>query len=63
MARCNPCDLPCWVNSILELLGEREGQPDQWEERRQKGLAWVGQFNWREYAAEMTRIYHTVHAA
>ena len=63
VAHCPPADLACWVGSVLGLLAEREEDPAKWERRRQRGLASAARFSWRQYAAEMTRIYQTVCAS
>jgi glycosyltransferase involved in cell wall biosynthesis len=60
MAHCTPDDLGCWVGNLLDLLTEREEDPAGWELRRQSGLASAARFDWRAYAAQMTRIYETV---
>lgn len=62
-AHCPLEDLRCWVSTTLEYLTQREDDPDGWEARRQQCLRSVGRFDWRQYAAEMTRIYQRVYAA
>ena len=63
MAHCCPDDLACWVSTVLQLLNEKETAAARWEERRRQGLASAARFDWRKYAAEMTRIYQTVYAS
>jgi alpha-1,3-rhamnosyl/mannosyltransferase len=61
MAHCTHDDLACWVGSVLDLLTEREEDPAGWQLRRQRGLASAARFDWRAYAAQMTRIYEAVY--
>jgi glycosyltransferase involved in cell wall biosynthesis len=63
VAHCDPADLACWVSTTLGLLAEREEQPEEWEQRRQRGLKTAARFSWRAYAAEMARIYQSVYTS
>ncbi len=60
---CQPEDLTCWINTVLELLRQREEEPAAWESRRQLCLQSVSRFDWRSYAEEMTRTYQAVCAS
>jgi glycosyltransferase involved in cell wall biosynthesis len=60
---CPPEDLTCWIETVLEFLRQREEEPASWESRRQLCVRSAARFDWRCYAAEMTRIYQSVYAS
>jgi glycosyltransferase involved in cell wall biosynthesis len=60
---CPPADLACWVSTVVELLQRREAEPIEWEGLRQLCQKTAARFDWRVYAAEMTRLYQAVYAS
>jgi glycosyltransferase involved in cell wall biosynthesis len=60
-AHCPQDDLPCWIDSVMAMLEERERDPLAWELRRQCGVAAAARFDWRAYASQMSRIYEMVY--
>ena len=57
---CAPEDLNAWVTAVLQFLRQRDEDPDRWEVRRQQSVQSAARFDWRTYAAEMTRMYQAV---
>jgi glycosyltransferase involved in cell wall biosynthesis len=63
VADCGPDDLECWVRTVLALLAQKEAAVADWEERRRRCIESAARFDWRVYAAEMTRLYQMVYAS
>jgi glycosyltransferase involved in cell wall biosynthesis len=60
---CAPEDLDAWVTAVRLFLHQREEEPAAWEIRRQQSLQSAARFDWRVYAADMTRMYQAVCAS
>jgi glycosyltransferase involved in cell wall biosynthesis len=65
---CPPGNPTLWVPSIIELLREERACPLAWEARRRRSIAAASRFDWKRYAAGMSRLYRnsfqlTAHAS
>jgi len=56
-AYCPVADVPAWTDSVVELLRERHGRAERWDERRLAAMAWAAQFSWREHARKTVQVY------
>ncbi|RPH64298.1 MAG: glycosyltransferase family 1 protein [Acidobacteria bacterium] len=54
---CPVGDVAHWINSVAELLRERENDGEAWRVRRAAGTAQARRFNWPEHAHRMTDVY------
>jgi glycosyltransferase involved in cell wall biosynthesis len=57
---CPVGDVPAWSETIGNLLGEREQQPEEWAARRAAGIAQASKFSWAEYARKMVGLYQQI---
>lgn len=57
---CAPGDVPGWINTVSDVLRERNVDGGAWKDRRQKALATAARFNWTSYAAGMTKLYRVL---
>ncbi len=53
-------DISAWRQTLIELLNERRQQPDQWERRRQRSIAWSARYSWAENARQTAGIYRSL---
>ncbi len=53
-------DMDAWRESLAQLLNEKRHQPDQWERRRQRSIAWAARYSWEENARRTADIYRKV---
>jgi glycosyltransferase involved in cell wall biosynthesis len=53
-------DISAWRQTLVQLLQEKRQQPDQWERRRQRSIAWSARYSWAENARQTTGIYRKV---
>ena len=53
-------DIGAWSKTIAELLDERRRQPDQWERRRERSIAWAARYSWAENARRTASVYRKV---
>jgi glycosyltransferase involved in cell wall biosynthesis len=53
-------DIGAWSRTVTELLDERRRQPDQWERRRQRSIAWAARYSWAENARRTASVYRKV---
>jgi glycosyltransferase involved in cell wall biosynthesis len=53
-------DISVWRQTLIELLQEKRQQPDQWERRRQRSIAWSARYSWAENARQTASIYRRV---
>jgi glycosyltransferase involved in cell wall biosynthesis len=53
-------DISVWRQTLIELLQEKRQQPDQWERRRQRSIAWSARYSWAENARQTAGIYRKV---
>jgi glycosyltransferase involved in cell wall biosynthesis len=54
---CPVADIRAWQTAIVELLLERDQQPEAWLRRRERGLTQAGKFSWTEYTKKMVQTY------
>jgi glycosyltransferase involved in cell wall biosynthesis len=54
---CPPGDVSIWVDTLTNLLRQREAEPATWACRQKASIAAASRFNWRTYATEMTMLY------
>ena len=54
---CPPGDVSRWVDTLTNLLRQREADPAGWACQQRAGTVAASRFNWRSYAAEMTALY------
>jgi glycosyltransferase involved in cell wall biosynthesis len=50
-------DINAWKTAIVQLLLERDQEPDEWIKRRERGIAQAAKFSWVEYAKRMVEVY------
>ena len=53
-------DISAWRQTLMELLDEKCRQPEQWERRKQRSIAWAGRYSWAENARQTASIYRKV---
>jgi len=51
-----------WRDAILRLIDERAGNPERWQQRRDRSVARAADFSWSRYAAAVVEIYRAVAA-
>lgn len=56
-------DLDAWTARVVGLLEERGDRPEEWAERREKGVRHARHFTWERYAQKMINIYQGVVSA
>ena len=56
-------DIDAWRHAILALIEEQRQQPDAWERRRQRSVAWAARFSWTENARRTAELYRQVFEA
>ena len=54
---CPAGEIDHWIHTVIELLRQKQHDANGWERRRQSCIASAARFDWRTYAAEMTRRY------
>ena len=54
---CPRGDVGGWVETVTVLLRQRDASSACWPKRRNACLANASRFNWRDYAADMARLY------
>jgi glycosyltransferase involved in cell wall biosynthesis len=54
---CPPGDVSPWVDTLTNLLQQRDADPTAWACRQKASIAAASRFNWNAYAAEMTTLY------
>lgn len=60
---CPVADVEAWTEAAVELLRERDEEPERWASRRQAGLAQSALFSWAEYARRMVALYQELISA
>jgi glycosyltransferase involved in cell wall biosynthesis len=56
---CPVGDVAAWSEAVIEALLERREHPDEWQRRRERGLARAEQFSWAAYARKMVEVYES----
>ena len=54
---CVGDDIRAWVETVTDLLRERERDAASWVKRRETGLRHAARFSWRTYTDEMVQVY------
>jgi glycosyltransferase involved in cell wall biosynthesis len=54
---CPPGDASRWVETLANLLRQREADPGAWTFRQKASIVAGSRFNWRTYATQMTTLY------
>jgi len=57
---CQVADVSEWSEVCIDLIDERQRQPEQWAERRARGLTQAAKFNWMAYTEKMVDLYEAV---
>jgi glycosyltransferase involved in cell wall biosynthesis len=52
-----------WRQSVVDLLSERQQQPDRWAERKRRGTDRAAAFSWVRYAANLIPLYYRLAGA
>ncbi len=53
-------DVPAWIELVINLLRERERQPEKWVARKAAGITQAGKFSWAVYAQKTVGLYQEV---
>ena len=56
-AHCATGDAGAWAREMTALLRERSDAPEQWADRRHRGIVWARRFTWAAFADRMARVY------
>lgn len=59
-AYCPVGDISSWTETLTGMLVEKSLSPQQWNERRQAGIAQAAKFSWAEYASQTASVYREV---
>jgi glycosyltransferase involved in cell wall biosynthesis len=54
---CPPGDVSVWVDTLTNLLHQREADPAAWTFRQKASIVAASRFSWRNYANEMKTLY------
>jgi glycosyltransferase involved in cell wall biosynthesis len=54
---CPPGDVTRWVETLTNLLRQRDADSSAWTFRQKASIVAASRFNWRNYATEMTTLY------
>lgn len=57
---CPVGNIASWREAVGALLSERRDHPEQWIERKQKGVTQAARFTWAEYAGKMVALYREI---
>ncbi len=57
---CPLASVNIWSQTVMKLLCEREDRPDLWAMRQLAGINRASQFNWKNYASQMLKIYRNL---
>lgn len=53
-------DVSAWTAAAAAMLLERSERPDQWEARRDTGIAWASRFSWGQYTDRSVELYRRI---
>lgn len=54
---CPVANVPVWADAVLDLLWERQHNPDAWSARQTESIRTARRFSWRENALCMLAVY------
>jgi glycosyltransferase involved in cell wall biosynthesis len=57
---CPVGHLGSWIEAVVQLLSEREQQPQSWAERRAAAIAQAAKFSWAAYTQKMVALYREI---
>lgn len=60
VAFCPVADLSAWSTTVVQLLIERNLDPERWAERRGAGTSQAAKFSWSRYTESMVDLYSSV---
>lgn len=53
-------NVPAWTEAVINLIREREHQPEKWLAWKAAGIAQAAKFSWAEYAQKMVGFYREI---
>jgi glycosyltransferase involved in cell wall biosynthesis len=53
-------DVTAWVTAVLDLLEEKQTQPDRWDRRKAAGLRHANGFTWAESVRRTIEVYRRI---
>jgi glycosyltransferase involved in cell wall biosynthesis len=59
-AYCEVADVYAWMETVVDLLDERDRSPKRWAARKVAGSTQAARFTWAEYARRMVEVYRDV---
>lgn len=57
---CPVGDIQFWTNAVAELLVEKSQSSQDWNKRRDEGIAQAAKFSWAEQASQLVGVYQEV---